>query len=394
MADEQFGELAAMRRIDRIKALSDAAALIRAHTGKFIAKELRQVAKRGCCRFLEFLEEALFVKSYAANKNLWLTDPRWPAKNDNNKGDFKDMRDKSKSALSQVTPQARYHYTRFDQVDQLVGAGESDSEIGYMGRLLALCNLPRTSLGDRKEYIRSNGPYELSIIAGSRNKLPYGNIPRLLLAWVCTEAVRTKNRRLFLGESLSKFVQMVGIAEGGGARTRLREQMERLFRCQISLIYRDAQGSSSVSSLIADVTEFWWNRNPAGVLWQSNIELGEKFFNEVIHHAVPLDMNILKALTRSSLGLDLYQWLNYRTFALEEPLRLSWRQLYRQFGADPARACDKYPVDDFRKDCLRELKRITVAWAGLDYATPKGALVLLPTTTPSVPPLQFPLLPR
>ncbi len=107
MADEQFGELAAMRRIDRIKALSDAAALIRAHTGKFIAKELRQVAKRGCCRFLEFLEEALFVKSYAANKNLWLTDPRWPAKNDNNKGDFKDMRDKSKSALSQVTPQAR-----------------------------------------------------------------------------------------------------------------------------------------------------------------------------------------------------------------------------------------------------------------------------------------------
>ena len=34
-------------------------------------------------------------------------------------------------------------------------------------------------------------------------------------------------------------------------------------------------------------------------------------------------MNILKALKRSSLGLDLYLWLAYRTFALTRPLRLS-----------------------------------------------------------------------
>ena len=101
MADEQFGELAAMRRIHRIKTLGVAADLIRAHTDKFIAKALRQVARRWGRRFLD---EALFLKSTAADKNLGLTDPRWPAKNDNNKGNFKDMRDKSKPALSQVTP--------------------------------------------------------------------------------------------------------------------------------------------------------------------------------------------------------------------------------------------------------------------------------------------------
>ena len=38
---------------------------------------------------------------------------------------------------------------------------------------------------------------------------------------------------------------------------------------------------------------------------------------EIIHHPVPLDMNILKALKRSSLGLDLYLWLTYRTFSLK-----------------------------------------------------------------------------
>ena len=56
-------------------------------------------------------------------------------------------------------------------------------------------------------------------------------------------------------------------------------------------------------------------------LWQSKIELSEKFFNEIISHPVPLDMNILKALKRSTLGLDLYLWLNYRNFTLKRPLR-------------------------------------------------------------------------
>ena len=337
----------------------------------------------------------LLVRGYNAAKNLWLTEHVWTVKHDKDMEACEDMNDKSKPALSLVTPQARHHYTRFDQVGQLVGAEESDSQIAYMGRMMALCSLPRTDPVDQKEFKRSNGPYTLYMVAGGGNKLPFGNIPRLLLAWVCTEVVRTQSRRLFLGNSLSNFVRMVGIAEGGGARTRLRDQMERLFRCTISLIYRDTKGSSSVSSQIADVTEFWWAEDKNENLgWKSSVRLGEEFFNEIMRHPVPLDIHILKALTRSSLGLDLYLWINYRTFGLEQPLRLTWRQLYRQFGSEPSKANDKRTVQNFRVDCVRELKKIKIAWAGLEYATPEGALVLLPSTTPSIPPLQFPLLPR
>ena len=42
--------------------------------------------------------------------------------------------------------------------------------------------------------------------AGGLNKLPFGNLPRLLLAWVCTEAVRTQRRELVLGRSLYEFM--------------------------------------------------------------------------------------------------------------------------------------------------------------------------------------------
>ena len=81
-------------------------------------------------------------------------------------------------------------FTRLDQVTQLVNASEADAELGYMARLLALCSLPRTNPGNRLQYVRRNGPYTLYMNATGGVKLPYGNIPRLLLAYITTEAAR------------------------------------------------------------------------------------------------------------------------------------------------------------------------------------------------------------
>ena len=36
------------------------------------------------------------------------------------------------------TPQARHHFTQADQVNQLVGAREADSDLGFMARMMAL----------------------------------------------------------------------------------------------------------------------------------------------------------------------------------------------------------------------------------------------------------------
>ena len=300
---------------------------------------------------------------------------------------FSVLDGKVKEAL-QPLPQAKHHFTQADQVDQLVRACEEEPDLGFMVRLMALCSLPRTNPGTRHQYKRVNGPYKLVMLAGADNKLPFGNLPRLLLAWVCTEAVRTQSRELVLGDSLSEFMRKLGIYSTSGEKyTRLRNQMKRFFGCSVTLIYEKPGGFARVSSYVADKHECWWNeRKPdERSLWKSRIELGEKFFQEIIAHPVPLDMNTLKALKRSSLGLDLYLWLNYRTFTLKLPLRLSWTSLYRQFGADPAKEDNKRIVDAFRTDCLRELKKIKTSWPGLNYSTAKGVLILSPST-PSIPP--------
>ena len=116
------------------------------------------------------------------------------------------------------------------------------------------------------------------------------------------------------------------------------------------------------------------------MLFNSKIRLGEDLFNEIINHPVPLDMNTLKALKRSALGLDLYLWLTYRTFMLNRPLRLTWQQVYRQFGAHPDNASDKRTVLNFRSKVLRELKKIKMAWPEVNYSTAPGVLILHPST--------------
>ena len=291
-------------------------------------------------------------------------------------------------AIHEATPQARHHFTQADQVNQLVNASKVDADLGFMARMMALCSLPRTNPGDRIRYKRVNGPYTLYMTAGGGCKLPFGNFPRLLLAWVSTEAVQTQSRELVLGRSLSEFMRALDIyTTSGGTHTRLRNQMRRLFNAHVQLVYADEQGEARVSSSVADRTEFWWNkRKPEEpTLWESKIYLGEEFFNEIINHPVPLDMNTLTALKRCSLGLDLYLWLTYRTFTLRAPHRLSWRQVYRQFGPNPNNAATHDAVQNFRRRVLRELKKIKLAWPGLNYTTAPGVLILHPST-PAIPP--------
>ena len=207
-------------------------------------------------------------------------------------------------ALRDYSPQARHHFTRFDQLELLVRASEAAPDTGFMARLMMLCSLPRNNPGNRYRYVRHNGPYTLGLTAGINTKLPFGNIPRLLLAWVCTEAVRTQSRELVLGASLSEFMRKLGMEDRSGSargdRTRLRNQTKRLFNASIRLIYEDERGERFIASPIADRGELWWNERKTGerVLFDSEIRLGEDFFQEIIRYPVPLDLNILNALKR------------------------------------------------------------------------------------------------
>ena len=157
-------------------------------------------------------------------------------------------------ALRKTPPPARRGFTVADQVNQLVAASEADPDLGFMARTMALCSLPRSNPGNRLQYKRVNGPFTLYMTASGGNKLPFGNLPRLLLAWVSTEAVKTGRRELVLGKSLSEFMRTLDIySNSGRVHTRLRNQMKRLFGCTVTMVYEEP---GALRGLVR-----WWQTN-------------------------------------------------------------------------------------------------------------------------------------
>lgn len=254
--------------------------------------------------------------------------------------------------------------------------------LGFMARAMVQATLPHKKV-EGNEFTRTNGDFSLSLLAPSKIGLPYGTIPRLLLSWITTEAVRTKERELELGDSLSAFMRELDLVPTGGrwgSITRLKDQMARLFASSVTCTYTDGRSFALESVKPVDSARLWWSpQEPEqAALWKSTVTLGERFFNEITHSPVPIDMRALKALKRSPMALDIYLWLTYRMFYLRNQTAIPWESLSGQFGSD-------YKVlRQFKAAFLRELKKVLVVYPeakvlAMESGDTGGALVLLPS---------------
>ena len=87
--------------------------------------------------------------------------------------------------------------------------------LGYTARILTIATLPhRAHPGDH--YERTNGAFRLIVQAMPGVGLPFGSYPRLLLSWLSTEIVRTRQRELELGPSMAQFLRKLGLHANGG----------------------------------------------------------------------------------------------------------------------------------------------------------------------------------
>jgi hypothetical protein len=184
------------------------------------------------------------------------------------------------------------------------------SEAAFMARQLVQATLPHRDPKDVPEWTRTNGNLTLSIVAGRTKDpktgerksagYPYGTIPRLLLFWLTTEAVRTKSPRIELGNSLASFMRELGLDPSRGGKrsdaTRLRNQMERLFKATISFEQTfegesGRKGEAWLNMQVAPEGVLWWDDKlpDQPVLFDSWIELSKQFFNAITAAPVPVD---------------------------------------------------------------------------------------------------------
>ena len=144
-----------------------------------------------------------------------------------------------------------------------------------------------------------------------------------------------------LGHSLTEFMVELGLNPRSGGRgsdrQRIQDQMERLLRASVELSYERDGITYEIADHITTERKLWWNprRPDEPVLWNSEGAPRRAVLPRADRAPMPLDFHMLRALKRSSLGLDLYTWLTYRLFGLEQPEKIAWRLLYIQFAPHP-----------------------------------------------------------
>ncbi len=253
--------------------------------------------------------------------------------------------------------------------------------LGYMARVLVQATMPHSATPER-QFLRSNGNLTISITALGNQPLPFGSYPRLLLAWLSTEAVRTREPEIVLGDSLSSFMGKLGLLPTGGrwgSMPRFRQAAVSLFASAVACFYDDETRSAGEILKIADKYNLWWNpKAPDQVaLWRSTVKLSEQFFREVTTRPVPIDLRAVKALKQSPMALDLYCWATYRVSYLKRPTEIPWELLKMQFGADYADT--KQGRYEFKRKLLAALRKVSAVYGDLRAEEGEHGLKLAPS---------------
>ena len=229
--------------------------------------------------------------------------------------------------------------------------------LGFMPRLLVLTTLPHRR-PESHRFERVNGRHTLRLSAPRRIGLPYGSYARLLLAYLTTQAIRTKNREVQLGATPNDLARKLGLSVISGPRgtaTRLNFQLRRLLSTQF--IWQTSLGLAPRSSGSAQVAADSCPRPLRQLLprrppWRSHIVLSQDFFDEITRSAIPMDLRAIRQLQRSPLAIDLYVWLTFRMSYLKKPTLIPWKSLEAQFGSDYSR------LRDFRSHAVTQIESV------------------------------------
>ena len=288
-----------------------------------------------------------------------------------------------------------------DRLEQKVHMMEElgiDDPITFSSRTLIQATFPHSKkhADEVGTLVLHNG--NLTITMYSRNGLPYGHYPRLIMCWLTKEAIRRnavlpidQARVIPLGNSLNQFFAELGISHGkyttgrtkriaGPQVKAIRDHLNRLVNTIISIDYVANHGDIYHEALtecymentpIASKTHYWWSDKHKGIQsdTKSYIELSEDFFRELVDGAVPLDTVHLAQLKKYPLAIDLYCWATYRISYQKHDTYVTWEQLKAQLGTG-------YPTTaqglrDFKKKVKKAISQVKKAWpeAGIELWT-------------------------
>ena len=206
------------------------------------------------------------------------------------------------------------------------------------------------------EWERANGAAVMRVMAAKITdpvtgekvyQIPYGKMARAILLHICTEAVRTGDPTINLGDSAAQYLTRLGFSLGGKQRYSLYRQVQAVAGMHLVVSVdsstSDGFGYDEAELMVSKVRSLWFSSRPEdvgqGSLLTSSITLTDDFMNALVGqgHAMPIDEGAWRYInthSKSAFPLDIYTWLSYRLRACPSAgIKVTWERLRDQFGS-------------------------------------------------------------
>ncbi len=237
-------------------------------------------------------------------------------------------------------------------MSSLPAAGDTHQRVSYLPPDFINLSLPNTRFSSHL-WVRNNGPQQLMVTAGAgigvdglESFVPYGKYARAALLFICTEAVRTGQPVIPISTSYRGFMKQLGLSWSRHNAAEAVRQMQAVAASTIALGTMSVSDAGEIDRTIERFRisfkdHMVFTPHSVGELSEntpSSIELSPEFMQLLAERGkVPLRTDAWLYLvqhSKAAMTLDIYTWLSYRLHRLNQPTRISWDQLWQQFGSE------------------------------------------------------------
>lgn len=261
----------------------------------------------------------------------------------------------------------------------------SSQDVGYTSKLFVQALFPyRRPESNERKISTADG----TIHVYSTNGLPYGKYPRLIMAYIITQAVgnagklregkisEEEARHIPLGHSMSYFLHAIGVTGRGtggvnGNLSKIREQLIRLASSVITAQSDNGIHARGRNAQILEDWDLWFDPHDPnqGSFIESELVLTPQFFKHVAESPIPIDLNILRKLNKPR-SMDLYIWITVKQYWLSkknlDSFTFSWDIIANNFSTKALET--SIQKRDFRNEIKKSLTDILALWpnAGIE----------------------------
>jgi hypothetical protein len=277
---------------------------------------------------------------------------------------------------------------------KIAGERPDDEDRAYIHSIMCQVGLPRSKV-DGNSFERQSGGVGLLVEAGKlwdgtqfvQQPIPYGTMPRLMLAWMNTYAVRFNTPEIPIGDSASDFLKLLGKDVTGGKNgtfTTFKKQVQALSACRLTLGFNSNGMAHTYEGKPIKHFDAWiTGKGSQRPLWPGSVTYSQEYYETLKGHAVPIDLRAFMSLKGSALAMDIYTMLAQRLHRISgRPLILHWANLRDQFGQEYK---GKNAEKDFKDAFLLQLKKVLSVYPQAKVKQVTGGLMLLA----SPPPIPF-----